>query len=556
MRCLLSRTLPALLAGIVALGLVLAAPDPGAAAPLSGARAGAATESRLASETALAVLKRGGDAVDAAVAAALAAGVVAPTSSGLGGGGFALIYRASDKSVVALDFREAAPAVLDTGAFERRPLPDDERGKLVGVPTEVRGLAELHRRFGRRPWAELVAPAERFARDGFAVEAHLASTLAGKDAKRYRRVASLDRSFWPGGAPAIVGQRVKRPELGRTLRTLAAAGPEALYTGAIAEDIVGAVTALGGTLTRDDLTRSRARERPPLRFRWEGYEIVTMPPPSAGGVFLAEVLSSFTRAELEQAGFRTPGGMHLVAEIMRGALADRARYLGDPDVLPVDIARLLEPKRLLARKGKVAPDRTQTLRGLANEDHGTHAMIVADAAGNVVSLTTTVNTAFGAEIGGETSGIVLNDELDDFTSRLASTAIGITHPPNAARPGRRPTSSMMPTIVLSEGKPVLALAGSGGYSIPPSVTETLLGILVHGETPEVAVKAPRFRFDSKDFATLLDAAYGEATREELVRRGETVRMSESSSAVQVLSFTPTGIVGAADPRKGGAVRLQ
>jgi gamma-glutamyltranspeptidase/glutathione hydrolase len=553
---LLSRTLPALLAGVVTLGLLLGAPELGGAAPAPRARAGAATESRHASEAAVAVLRRGGSAVDAAVTAALVAGVVAPSSSGLGGGGFALVYRASDQSVTVLDFRETAPAVMDTGAFDRRPLPDPERGKLVGVPSEVRGLAELHRRFGKRPWAELVAPAERFARDGFAVDAHLAQVIGGNAPKRYRQVPSLERSFWVGGTAAIVGQRVKRPELAATLRTLGASGPEALYTGALADDIVAAARAFGGTLTQGDLARYQPRERQPLRFRWEGYEIVTMPPPSSGGIFLAEVLGSFTRSELEQAAPSAPGGMHLLAEIMRGALADRVKYVGDPDVLPIDVGKMIDPARLAARKAKVSPERTRPLRGIVNEDHGTHALVIADAEGNVVSLTTTVNSAFGADIGAETSGIVLNDELDDFTSRVTSSALGIAYPPNAARAGRRPASSMMPTLVLSGGKPVLALGGSGGYSIPPSVTETLLAILVRGETPEAAVKAPRFRFDSKDFTLLLDGAFGEGVMKDLAARGESARISESSSAVQVLSFTAGGVVGAADPRKGGAVRLQ
>jgi len=549
---------PGLLTGvtIVAAVLVLLLPAPEGAAAPAGARAGVASESRLVSQTALSTLKRGGTAVDAAIAAALAAGVVAPSSSGLGGGGFAIVYRAADRSVTVLDFRETAPVVLDVDAFERRPLPDAERGKLVGVPGEARGLAELHRRFGKRPWAELVEPAERFAREGFAVDAHLASTLGGKDRKRNRRVASLDRAFFSGNKVALIGQRVKRPELAGTLRTLAAAGPDALYRGPLAAELVAAVKKVGGGLSKSDLEHYSVRERQPLTISWEGYEIVTMPPPSAGGLFLAEVLGSFTKKELDDVGLRTPLGMHLLAETMRGALADRARFVGDPDVLPVDLGRVLDPARLLARKALVSPDRTRSVRGLAGEEHGTHALVVADAAGNVISLTTTVNTAFGAEVGGETSGIVLNDELDDFTAGSASSELGVRFPPNLARPGRRPTSSMMPTLVFRDKKPVLALGGSGGYAIPPSVTETLLGVLVRGEAPEAAVKSPRFRFDSKDYALLLDRAFPGAVREDLVRRGETLRMSESTSAVQVLSFTAAGIVGAADPRKGGAALVQ
>src|SRR3954471_14995733 len=246
MRRLLSRMLPLVLGTLVA--SVLAVGLPGTSGARAPARAGAATESRLASRTALAMLASGGNAVDAVVAAALAAGVVAPSSSGLGGGGFAVVYRASDRGVSVFDFRETAPAAVDTTAFDRRPLPDTERGKLVGVPGEARGLAELHRRFGKRPWPELVEPAERFARDGFAVETHLASVLTDKDARRYRAVPSLARSFWSGERAALVGARVKRPELARTLHTLATSGPEALYSGPIANDIVAAARRFGGAL--------------------------------------------------------------------------------------------------------------------------------------------------------------------------------------------------------------------------------------------------------------------------------------------------------------------
>ena len=535
---------------------VLAAGLPRTSGARAPARAGAATESRLASRTALAVLARGGNAVDAVIAAALVAGVVAPSSSGLGGGGFAVVYRAADRGVSVFDFRETAPAAIDTAAFERRPLPAAERGKLVGVPGEARGLAELHRRFGKRPWAELVEPAERYARDGFGVETHLASVIASADAPRYRAAASLARVFWHGEMPVVVGTRVKRPELARTLHVLATSGPEALYSGPIASDIVAAARRFGGALAADDLRAYAVREREPLRFAWEGYEIVTMPPPSAGGLFLAEVLQSFTRDELARAGLDSGLGLHLLAEVMRGALADRAHYSGDPDVLPVDTRALFAPGRLAARKARILPERTRSVAALAGEDHGTHALVVADADGNVVSLTTTVNTAFGAEIDGETSGIVLNDELDDFTARSATDALGVRSPPNSARPALRPTSSMMPTLVLRGGKPVFALGGSGGYSIPPSVTYTLLRLLVRGETPQNAVSSPRFRFDSNDYALLLDGRFPGAVRADLTRRGETVRTSDATSAVQVLAFTPGGVAGAADPRKGGAALME
>ncbi len=546
--------LPLAAASLVSASLAFALPTPGRAA--ARAKAGAATESALSTRTALAELKRGGNAVDAVIAAALAAGVVAPTSSGLGGGGFALVHRASDHSDTVLDFRETAPAGIDGAALDHRPLPDAERGKLVGVPGEARGLAELHRRFGKRPWAELVEAALRFARDGFAVDMHLAEQLRGKNQARFRQVASLDRALWPGGKAALLGQRVKRPELAKTLATLAAQGPDSVYSGPIAADLVAAARQFGSAITTEDLAHYAVRERPVLEFAWEGYEIVTMPPPSAGGLLLAEVLGSYSRDELERAGVREPLGVHLLAETMRGAFVDRARFIGDPGFLPVDIQRLLLPARLAARKAKVSPDSTQTLRAIADDEHGTHALVVADAQGNVVSLTTTVNTAFGAKIAGESSGIVLNDELDDFTPRSAADALGIAFPPNVARPGLRPTSSMTPTIVLKDGKPVLALGGSGGQAIAPNVTQTLLGILVHGETPAQAVKAPRFMLNPRDLSLALNSGFSDAARADLERRGEKVKVVDFPTAVQVLAFSPSGVVGASDPRKGGVALVQ
>ncbi|HEY3497484.1 MAG TPA: gamma-glutamyltransferase [Polyangiaceae bacterium] len=538
--------------------LLAAAPAPGNdKARAKAGKEGVATESLLASRAALATLRGGGTAADAAVTAALVAGVVSPSSSGLGGGGFALVWQARESAATILDFRETAPAVLDVDAFDRRPLPAAERGKLVGVPGESLGLFELHRRFGKRPWQELVAPAERLAREGFAVEGHLAGTLADKGAENYRRAASIDRSFWIGGKPAVAGARVTRKALARTLARLKSEGPRSIQEGAIAQELVTAARAFGSGITREDLAAYRVRERKPLRFEWEGHEVLTMPPPSAGGVLLAEVLRSYGARELAEMGARTPLRVHLVVEAMRGAFADRARYLGDPDYLPVDVERLIAPSRIAARKAGAHPDRTRTIRALAGEDHGTHAIVVADAAGNVVSLTTTVNTAFGAEIEGETSGILLNDELDDFTSRKMTTGLGISSPPNQARPLVRPTSSMTPTLVLRSGRPRVALGGSGGPRIPVNLTQVLLALLADGESPEAAVSGARFRPGFGEFTLAVESAFSSADVADLKKRGEVVQSGDdSASAIQVLSFDADGLRGAADPRKHGAALVR
>jgi gamma-glutamyltranspeptidase/glutathione hydrolase len=535
--------------------LSLAVPAPVPAAP-RGARQGIATESRLVSDAGFAVLERGGSAADAAIAAALVAGVVVPSSSGLGGGGFALV-RAADGRVVALDFRETAPAVLDAAAFERRPLPPTERGKLVGVPGEVAGLAELSRRFGKKPWAELVEPARKLAADGFSVEPHLAGVLGEKGNDAYRRMPSIDQVYFPGGKPVRAGARVKHPRLAATLARLAAEGPRAIYEGAIAEDLARAARNAGGSLTAADFRSYRVKERPPLRFQWEGQEIFTMPPPSAGGLMLAEVLGTYTRAELSKLGAQTALGVHVVAETMRGAMADRALYVADPDALPIDVTPLLAPARLAARKARMDPQRTRPVRAQIAEDRGTHFIATADADGNVVALTTTINGPFGPELEGELSGIVLNDQLDDFTSVKSSSALEVPHSPNRPRAGVRPVSSMAPTIVVENGRPKLVIGGSGGTAIPSNVTQVLIALLVHGKTPAQALTLPRYRPRTDPTETLfIEKGFPPALRSDLERRGELVHENPSKSAVQLLWFTEHGLVGAADARKSGVARVR
>ncbi len=540
----------------VSLAFAAPAPPKSPAKPESGNQ-GVATESRLATQAALAELRAGGSAADAAVVAALVSGISSPSSSGLGGGGFALVYDAAKRVTTALDFRETAPSAVDVAAFERRPLPDGERGKLVGVPGEAAGLFELNRRFGKRSWRDVCAPAARWAREGVAVEPHLGSLLVGSDARSFRRDPGLTSVYFPGGKPALVGQRVANPKLARTLARLGNEGPSAIYQGTIGDDIVAAARALGGALTKEDLASYRVRERAPLIVSWEGLEVITMPPPSAGGVLLAEVLGLFTRSELERAGLSKPLGMHLLAEAMRGASADRSCCIGDPDVTRVEVRELVAPERLAKRKRLIAADRTHLVKRFLESPNGTHHLVVADAAGNVVSLSTTVNSAFGADITAEKSGIVLNDQLDDFTSNADAAALGVKQNPNVARPGARPVSSMMPTIVVRDWRPVLALGGSGGTAIPPNVTQVLLASLVGGVSPEAALSAPRFRLTSKGATLLLDDGFTDADRAELGWRGELVKTNTStSSAVQLLDWQAGKLRAAADPRKHGLAEVR
>ncbi len=549
-RILLSRRALALIA-ISAVALLLSF-SPSVRAQKSPAQLAVATENGQATRAALKVMQKGGNAIDAAVVATLVAGVASPNSSGIGGGGFALVWVAQSKAPYLIDFRETAPPGLDTAAFEARPLPDEKRGKLVGIPGEVRGLYELHQRLGTRPWSELVMVAANLAQRGFIVEKHLANML-GYGKKSLPADPNLAAVFYPGGRPAGFGALVKNPKLGATLARIAGEGPVALYEGTIARDLVEAVNAFGGTFSELALKQYRPVERTPLHVRWEGYDVYTMPPPSAGGLMVAQALKLFTKQELLQLGFNTGAYQHLLAEALRGSIADRMRYLGDPDHQKIDLERLLSSRRMAARKAKFALERTHMLPRFGLEEEGTHHLVTADAAGNVVALTTTVNRLFGAKFTGKKSGIVLNDELNDFTSVKDVKPFGMTQSPNRARAMARPLSSMTPTIVVKRNQPVLALGGSGGPTIATNVTQLLLSNLVFGNTPEQAVKAARFYVPTRRTSILLEPKVPSALHEDLKWRGEIVgTMPFMTSAVQMIAIDGQRKRAASDPRKHGS----
>jgi gamma-glutamyltranspeptidase/glutathione hydrolase len=534
-------------AAFCSLGLTVTAPELRAAPP---ARYAVSTENARATREAMDVLAKGGNAVDAAVTAALVTGVTNPTSSGLGGGGFALVYLAKEKKAELLDFRETAPAGVDTAAFEDSLA--ERRGQLVGVPGEVAGLYALHQKLGKSRWADLVGRAERAASQGFVVEAHLARVVTQKGHEAFQRDPALKALLYPGGKPIALGQRVKRPNLARTLRRIAHEGPKAFYTGPIAAELVRVARDAGGALSESDLANYTPKERQPLELTWEGHRILTMPPPSAGGLLLAQTLAMHSRAELQALGLRSPAYTHVLAEGMRASLVDRYRYVGDPDRVKVDVQALLEPARLAKRKSEIALDRTRMVQTIATREQGTHHLVALDADGNAVSLTTTVNTAFGADLLAPASGVILNDELDDFASDreiLPYTA----NNPNRALPGTRPVSSMTPTIVLSSERVVLTIGGSGGPTIPPCVTQVLLAHLAFGENIEAAVKAPRFIPSPGPTTLRLEAGYSERDQRELEWRGEKHAPIPSFFAVQAIAVDASSgaITAVADPRKSG-----
>lgn len=526
-----------------------------AARPPSAPRAGlapssaVATENATASHVALDVLKRGGRAADAAIAAAFVLGVAVPVSSGLGGGGVALAWDARTARVTVLDFRETAPRGAVAAELEDKPPP----GALVGVPGEVAGLVELHARLGSLPLSELVAPAVELAERGFPISPHMARAL-DKMGAYARRSPELAARFFVGSAPLTAGATAKNPDLGRTLRAIGARGRDAFYSGETAGKLADAAAREGGHLTVADLADYRVVEREPVRVRRGDREIVTMPPPSGGGLMLAQLATMFEPGDPALASPDSVDAMHALAEAMRGSFGDRLRHMGDPGFTKVDVAALAAPARMRARRAAIDPGKTRELASFVAEEHGTSHLVVVDREGSVVTLTTTVNGPFGARIVASDTGVLLNDELGDFVRNKHAAKVGLTDAPGRLRPGARPPTSMCPTIVFEGGLPTLALGGSGGFRIATGVTQVALRAL-SGATVDAAVRAPRLHVPPDGALVLEPGRVPPSTRDELARRGERVREDDAPAAVQAVSITrhagETTLLPVADPRKFG-----
>jgi gamma-glutamyltranspeptidase / glutathione hydrolase len=461
----------------------------------TGREAMVAAAHPLASQVGRDVLRAGGNACDAAVAAAFALAVVEPYSSGLGGGGLILVHTAIDGRVRALDCRETAPAAARSDMFVRNGVADPKLsqtgGLAVAVPGLVRGLAELHRAGGRLPWADLLQPAIALARDGFPVDAELQARIK-EEASRLD--AAGQAVFRPGGVTPAVGSRLVQADLARTLAAIADGGAEAFYAGRLAEAIVAGARAAGGVLTTADLAACRPLWREPVRGAYRGVEVWSMPPPSSGGVVLVEMLNVLSGRDLAAAGWGAAETWRCLAGAMRLAFADRARWLGDPDFCPVPVARLTSSGYADSQRARLdaAFSAPAAAGAPAESPHTTHLSVI-DGAGNAVSATLTINLSFGSGVIAPGTGVILNDEMDDFSAQPgAPNYFGLVGgAANAIAPGKRPLSSMAPTIVLRDGRPWLVLGSPGGSRIITAVLQVLVNVVDFGLDLEMAVRAPR-----------------------------------------------------------------
>jgi gamma-glutamyltranspeptidase/glutathione hydrolase len=505
-----------------------------------------------------AVLARGGNAVDAAVATGFALAVTHPSAGNIGGGGF-MVVRTRSGSLTAFDYRETAPLkstktmyVGKDGTIDRRLT---ETGYLApGVPGSVRGLHAAHRKFGRLPWREVVMPGVTLAEQGFELSPALARSLNAELQKSMAGYpASVAAYGKPGGGDWAAGDRLVLTDLGRTLRAIATDGPDAFYKGWIADRIAEDMAANGGLISKADLASYKAKVRKPVRGTYRGYEIISMPPPSSGGIALIEMLNILEPLELKSKGLLTPPALHAQIEAMRRAFLDRARYLGDPDFTKVPQARLTSREHARAVAStfesgkasssvKLGKDIVTAAPAAHEPDETTHYSVI-DREGMAVATTTTLEGSFGSHVVVKGAGFLLNNEMGDFNKKPGETNTtgDIGTLANQIEPGKRMLSSMTPTIVVRNGRVVLITGSPGGRTIINTVLAIVLGVTEYGLTGRQAVDLTRMHHQwLPDRVTIETAGVSEATLSELRAMGHEVRTQARQGDAHTIWVAPDG----------------
>ena len=496
--------------------------------------------SSIASDVGAAVLSKGGNAVDAAVATAFALAVTHPSAGNIGGGGF-MVVRPVTGEPTTFDYRERAPLAstptmyLDSTGNINRQLT--ARGYLApGVPGTVRGMELAHRKFGKLPWRDVVMPAVDLAEKGFAMPRGLASSLSGEVRGNMARFPASAAAYGkPGGGDWVAGDTLRLKDLGRTLRAIAMGGADAFYSGWIADSIAADMKANGGLITKADLAAYQARERVPVRGTFRGYEIISMPPPSSGGVALIESLNMLENYDLKGQGRSSVETVHLLIEVRRRAFLDRARYLGDPDFVQIPLPRLLSKDYAKGLAQGISRSKATSSVELGKdivtvaqheESDETTQFSVIDKDGMAVSNTYTLEGGYGSHVVVKGAGFILNNEMGDFNKKPGETNLSgdIGTPANLIAPGKRMLSSMTPTIVARDGKVVLVTGSPGGRTIINTVLDIVLNVTEFGMNVRAAVDAPRMHHQwLPDRADIERGWVSAADSAKLVAMGHNVR---------------------------------
>ncbi len=527
-----------------------------------------AAQERLAAEVGRDILKRGGNVVDAAVATGFALAVTHPQAGNLGGGGFMVIKFADRDKPIAIDYREIAPALATRDMFlTEAGEVDNTRARFshlsAGVPGSVMGLTMALEQYGTMPLKDVLAPAIRLAEKGFPVSGALADAL-GEYSERFSRDASSVAYFTRKGAPYRTGDVLTQKDLARTLKAIARDGASGFYDGVVADLIVAEMTANGGLITAEDLKSYKAVERDAVHGRFRGYDIISMPPPSSGGVHLIEMLNVLEGYDLAAMGHNSADYLGLLVESMRRAYADRSAYLGDPDFFDVPVAALTSRDYAVKLRGQINPGRATKsadvapgLGPLGESEQTTHYSVM-DKDGNAVAVTTTLNFTFGSSYSVNGAGFLLNNEMDDFSAKPgAPNGYGLLGgEANEIGPKKRPLSSMTPTIVIKDGKAVFATGTPGGSTIINIVMQNVLNILEFGMNPMQANAAPKIHHQWQPDRITAEPGISLDTVRIMEEPGFIFARGESGALMQrpmgrtnTVMLHDGTLLGAADPRE-------
>jgi gamma-glutamyltranspeptidase / glutathione hydrolase len=540
------------------------------ARPVVAAHGMVVSQEAVASRIGVDILQRGGNAVDAAVAVGFALAVTLPRAGNIGGGGFMLIHRADLHKTVAIDYRETAPAQTTKDVFlndkgEAVPAKSVISGLGIGVPGTVAGLEMAWRQYGsgRFTFADLIAPAAKLAHQGIAVDDDLADSLPLGAARLALHPASARLFLKPDGQPKSLGDHLNLDDLATTLDTIAAQGAKGFYDGPVAQKIVASVQDAGGRMGLDDLKNYRAVERDVVRGTYRGHEIVSMPPPSSGGVHIIEILNILEGYPLAEQGLNSAAAIHEMAEAEKLAYADRSQYLGDPDYLHVPVKGLTSKAYAERLRQGISPTTARRAADIRpgdpapyESDQTTHFSIV-DENGDAVSNTYTLNLPYGCGLVAEGTGVLLNNELDDFAAKPGvANAFGLTGgDANAPGPNKRPLSSMSPTMVFKDGKLEIVTGSPGGSRIITTVLQVILDIVDHGLNVAEAEDAPRVHDQWLPDELRIERGLSPDTIRLLEAMGHKVVVRESMGSANTIQRKDGFLLGASDPRQRGTLAV-
>nr|WP_235972319.1 gamma-glutamyltransferase [Spirabiliibacterium falconis] len=526
-----------------------------------------ATEQALATQVGLDILKQGGNAVDAAVGVGFALAVVLPNAGNLGGGGFMVLHDSKSGENIALDFREVAPAKAN------RDMYLDEKGNVVdgkslfthfavGVPGTVAGMEYALKKWGTMPLDKVVAPAIKLAEEGFVISDTLGDTISTEQ-EILGKWKDSRAIFFKDDKPLASGDTLVQKDLANSMKLIAKEGAKAFYEGDIAQKIVAEMAQHGGLITLDDLKNYKVVERKPIEGEYRGYKVLTMPPPSSGGIHLVQLLNILERYPLKEFGLNSAKTIHHYAEAMKLAYADRSEYLGDPDFVNIPVKGLTSKKYADELAGTISgihvrpsseikPGKPQPYES----DQTTHYSIV-DKDGNAVAVTYTLNLNFGSGIVAQGTGILLNNEMDDFSAKPGvPNAFGlIGGDANAVEANKRPLSSMTPTIVMKDNKPWLVTGSPGGARIITTVLQSILNTIDHGLNPAEAISVPRVHHQWLPDEIRIEDGISPDTVHLLENQGYNVKLKSTMGRVQVIQVREDGLYGASDPRNPDGATL-